>query len=180
MQCVGQTTGETVEPCLGRAVHVVGPTYPGTGDRREHHQRSPAGLPHRRGQMGEQADLRDVVGVHDGDGVRGVALGATLVAEDAERQHRGVDRAVLGNDRIDQRAVRFQVVGVEFDANHPRRSGRADAAICRRAGRRCGPPIRSTARGESDREFDADFAAAAENQHCRCARVIHGCDYVLR
>ena len=38
----------------------------------------------------------------------------------------------------------------------------------RRAGRQ--PP----------REFDADLAAAAENHYWPGARVIHGCDYLLR
>ena len=41
--------------------------------------------------MGEQADLRDVVGVHNSHRVRGVDLGAALVTENAEGQHRGAD-----------------------------------------------------------------------------------------
>jgi hypothetical protein len=37
--------------------------------------------------------------------MRGVGLGAGLVAEDPESQHRGVDGAVVGDDRGNQRAV---------------------------------------------------------------------------
>jgi hypothetical protein len=55
--------------------------------------------------MGEQTDLRDVVGVHDGQRMRSISLGAALVAEDPEGQHRGVNRAVLGNDRGNERTV---------------------------------------------------------------------------
>ena len=131
--------------------------------------------------MGEQADLRDVVGVHDGQRVRGVGLGAGLVAEDPEGQHRGVDRAVLGDDRRDERAVRIQVVGIEFPGVHGRRAGGEHGGdllgelvcfACREHHRRPGrqPP----------REFDTDLAATAEDQHRRSARVIHGCDYDLR
>ena len=114
VQGVGQAAGEPVQTRLGRSVDVVGPAHPHPGDRGEHDDAPGAGRPHRRRQHGQQADLRDVVGVHDGHGVGGVGLGAGLVAEDPERQHRGADRAVLGDDRVDQRAVRRQVVGVEF------------------------------------------------------------------
>ncbi len=55
--------------------------------------------------MGQQADLRDVVGVHDCQRMRSVCLGAGLVAEDAEGQHRGVDGAVFGDDRRDERTM---------------------------------------------------------------------------
>ena len=99
VQRIGQPAGEPVQACFRRTVHIVGPAHPHTGHRGEHHQRSPAGLPHRGGQMGEQTDLRDVVGVHDGHRMRGIGLGAALVAEDPKGQHRGVDRAVLGDDR---------------------------------------------------------------------------------
>ena len=51
-------------------------------------------------------------------GVPGVLLGAGLVAQDAERQHRGADRAVLGDDRLDQRCMGREVVGVEFTHVH--------------------------------------------------------------
>jgi len=33
---------------------------------------------------------------------------------------------------------------------------------------------------QAPREFNTDLAAAAEDQHRRGARVIHGCDYHLR
>ena len=118
VQRVGQPAGEPVQPGLGRAVDVVGAAYPHPGHRGEHHQDPAAGRAHFGGQMGEQADLRDVVGVHDGHRVVGIGLGAGLVAEDPEGQHCGADGAVVGDDRGDQRAVRGQVVGVELPGVH--------------------------------------------------------------
>jgi hypothetical protein len=131
--------------------------------------------------MGEHADLRDVVGVYDGHRVRGVGLGAGLVAEYPEGQHRGVDRAVVGEHRRDKRAVRVQVVGVELPGVHGRRTGGDQGGdllgelvglACRQYHRRPG--------SQAPREFHTDLAAAAEDQHRRSPRVIHGCDYHLR
>ena len=140
-----------------------------------------AGRPHRRGQHGQQADLRDVVGVHDRHGVGHVGFGAGLVAEDPERQHRGADRAMLGHDRGDQRAVRRQVVRVEFPHVNGGGAGRPHR------GDLLGEVVGSTGRqhdgragGQPPGEFGADLAAAAENHNRPTIRVIHGCDYDLR
>ena len=181
VQRVGQPAGEPVQARLGRAVHVVGAAHPHPGHRREHDDRPGARRPHRGGQHRQQADLRDVVGVHDRRGVRGVVFGAGLVAEDAERQHRGADRAVLGDDRRDQRAVRGQVVGVELAHVHRRRARRPhgrDLLV-----ELVGAPRRQhhgRAGGQPRGQLDADLAAAAENHDQPSARVLHGCDYVLR
>ena len=139
------------------------------------------GRPHRRGQHGQQADLRHVVGVHHGRGVAGVGFGPGLIAEHPERQHRGADRTVLGHDRGDQRAVRRQVVRVEFPHVYGGGAGRPhgrDLLI---------EPVGATRRehdrraaGQPQGEFGADLAAAAENHDESAARVIHGCDYDLR
>ena len=53
----------------------------------------------------KQAGLRDEVGVQDRRGVRGVLLGAGLIAENSEREHRGADRAEVGDDGVDERAM---------------------------------------------------------------------------
>ena len=112
-------------------------------------------------------------------GVRGVLLGAGLVAEHAECQHRRADRAVVGHDRGHQRRVRGQFVGVEL----------ANVDLGRtcllEGGDLLGQPV-GTAGGQHHgcawrqqlREFDADLAAATENHHRSAARVIHGCDYL--
>ena len=55
----------------------------------------------------------DEVGVQDCRRVRGVFLGAGLVAENPECEHGGADRAVVGHDRGNQGCVRGDVVGVE-------------------------------------------------------------------
>lgn len=128
-----------------------------------------------------QADLGDVVGVHDGHRVRRVCLGAGLVAEYPEGQHRGADGAVLGNERSDQRAVCGQVVGVELPGVH------RYSASCAECGGLVGELI-GVPRGQhhrrpgsqASREFAADLAAAAENYYRSSARVVHGCDYCLR
>ena len=111
----------------------------------------------------------------------GILLGARLVAEHSERQHRRADRPVVGHDRRHQRSVRGQVVAVELadvDRGHPGLLEGGDLL---------GEPV-GAAGGEHHggagrqqlREFGADLAAAAENHHRSGARVIHGCDYLLR
>ncbi len=116
------------------------------------------------GQVGEHADLRDVVGVHDGDRVRGVGLGAGLVAEDAEGQHRGADGSVFGDDRGDQRAVRGQVVGVELPGVHRRgaRGFERGDLVIELIGFACGQHHRRSGR-QAPCELDADLAAAAQD-----------------
>ncbi len=114
--------------------------------------------------MREQADLGDVVGVHDGHGVGGVGFGAGLVAQDSEGQHRGADGAVLGDDRGDQRAVRGQVVGVELPGVHRGGAGgfeRVDL-FSEPVGVACGQHDRRS-RCQKPRQLDADLAAAAQN-----------------
>ena len=111
--------------------------------------------------------------------MRGVLLGAGLVAEHSESEHRRADRAVVGHDRGHQRRVRGQVIGVE----------RADVNLGRsrllEGGDLLGKPVGTASRqhhrcagGQQLREFDADLAAATENHHRSAARVIHGCDYL--
>jgi hypothetical protein len=77
--------------------------------------------------------------------------------------------------------VRFDVVSVEFAGGHRYRAG----GQYRRG--LFAEPVGVSRRqhdgrtgSESHRELGANFAAAAENQHRMCARVIHGCDYHLR
>ena len=137
--------------------------------------------PHRVGQHRQQADLGDEVGVHDRRGVPGVLLGAGLVAQDAERQHRGADRAVLGDDRVDQRCMGRKVVGVEFTHVHgggARLPHGRDLLV-----ELVGAAGRSTTVAPDAsrvRQLQPDLAAATENHDQLRARVLHGCDYVLR
>ena len=99
-----------------------------------------------------------------GHRVRGVDLGAGLVAEDPERQHRGVDGAVLVDDRGDQRAVRGDVVGVELPGVHRCGSGRLDEGhlLVESVGITCGQHHRRPG-SQKPRKFNADLAAAAQN-----------------
>ena len=181
VQRVGQPAGESVQTGFRGPVDVIRAAHPHAGHRGEHHQRSPTGLPHRGGQVGQHADLRDVVGVDDGHRVCRIGLGPALVTEHSESEHRSVDRAVLGDDRRDQRSVRIQVVGVELAGGHLRRPGRPDRRhLLVEAIRAAGGQHHGGTGSQSHRKLDTDFAAATENQHRRCARVIHGCDYDLR
>ena len=118
-------------------------SWPGAPARRRSRRTPPAsppGRPHRGGQMGEQTDLSDVVGVHDGHRVCGVRLGAGLVAQDPERQHGGADRTVFGTisrpadrGRRGRRRRTRSCAPRRHPLCAPRRSGR-------RGGRRPGPP----------------------------------------
>ena len=111
----------------------------------------------------------------------GVLLRAGLVAQDAERQHRGADRAVLGDDRIDQRCVGRKVVGVEFAHVH-------GGGSCLPHGRDLVVElVGATGRQQHGRagrqprgQLEPDLAAATENHDQLRARVLHGCDYCLR
>ena len=88
---------------------------------------------------------------------------------------------MLGHDRLDQRAVRRQVVGVEFPHVHGGGAGGPhgrDLLL-----EPVGSPGREhdrRAAGQPQGEFGADLAAAAENHDESATRVIHGCDYDLR
>ena len=116
-----------------------------------------------------------------------VLLGESLIAEDAERDDRGGDRPVLGDDAVDHAGMGAQVVGVEGHHMH-RRGARLldDAALGREI---LGSP-RGQHHGRTGREppsdLDADLAAPAEDHdHLASAarlvrRVCHGSDYHLR
>ncbi len=181
VQRVGQAAAEPVQPRLRRAVDVVGTAHPHACHRREHDDRARPRRPHGVGQHGQQARLGNEVGVQHRRGMRGVLLGAGLVAEHPERQHRRADRAVVGHDRRHQRSVRGQVVGVELADVHLGRTGLLEG------GDLLGEPVGAAggqhhggAGSQPPREFGADLAAAAENHDRSAARVIHGCDYLLR
>jgi hypothetical protein len=111
----------------------------------------------------------------------GVALGAGLVAEDSERKDSGVDGPVVGNDRLDQRPVGVQIVGVELAGMYGHGTSLADhrgllaEPVCSPRGqhhRRAGC--------QTQRQLGPNFAAATENDERPRTRVIHGCDYGLR
>ena len=114
----------------------------------------------------------------------GVGLGAGLVAEDPEGQHGGVDRAVLGDDLVEHRRMRGQVVGVEpldvhgHGTGRPQRGNLLVKAVAVTGGQHHRRP-----RCQSQGKFGADLAATAENHDhiaAGVARVVHGCDYHLR
>lgn len=125
--------------------------------------------------------------MHDRDRVGRVGFGAILLAEDAERQHRGVDRSVLAGQSLDEWAVRGKVVGVELRGVHVPGSGGPHRRDLRTelVGAAGGQHHRGF-RSQPPRQFDADLTAAAEDDHdtarldgpVRC--VLHGCDYSLR
>ena len=80
-----------------------------------------------------------------------------------------------------QGCVRGEVVGVELADVDLGRTGLLDGCDLR------GQPFGSArgqyhggARRHQLRKLDADLAAATENHHRSAARVIHGCDYLLR
>ena len=120
-------------------------------------------------------------------------FGAILLAEDAERQHRGVDPPELADQPLDERAVRGQVVGVELRGAYLPGSGGLHRRDLRTepVGAAGGKHHRGP-RSQPRRQFDADLTAAAEDDHdfarvngtarmngaARC--VLHGCDYSLR
>ena len=113
-----------------------------------------------------------------------IGFGTGLVAEDAERQHRGADGPELGDQLVHQWAVRRKIVGIELNRVHgpgPGRPHRRDLLVESVSTAGCQHDRRP--RGESAGEFDADLTAAAENHHHpagRVGRVFHGCDYSLR
>jgi hypothetical protein len=113
--------------------------------------------------------------------VPGVLLRAGLVAQDAERQQRGADRAVLGDDRFDQWRMGREVVGIEFAHVHSGGTGGPHGRdlvveLVGATGRQQHGRAGRQPRGQ----LDPDLAAAAENHDQPAVRVLHGCDYVLR
>ncbi len=186
VQRIGQPPRESVETGLRRAVHVVGATHPRPRDGREHDDAAAAHRAHRRGECRQQRHLGREVGVHDGGGVRGIDLRPRLIAEDAERDHRGTDRAVLLGDRRHDPLVRCQIVGVELARVNGGRAGVGQG------GDLGGEPV-GTARGEHHvraagqplGDLDANLTATAEDHDqsrvsCQLVSVLHGSDYDLR
>ena len=100
MQRVGQTTREAVEACLCRAVDVVGFPNADTGNRGEHDELATTLLSQQVCGMGQDGHLRNVVGVHYRHRVLGVCLCASVVAQNAERQHDGAQFAMGFDNRI--------------------------------------------------------------------------------
>lgn len=170
--------------------YIVGAAGPGSGDRGEHHNAAPVRGAHALGQHREQADLGDVVGVHDGHGMRRIRLGPVLIPQHPECQYRCADRSVGGFDRLDDTRVAGDGVGVELVRVHlggagcPHRGDLRLEVVGATRGQHNDRPGR-----EPHREFDTDLAAAPENHHdtriraCKPGRVccvLHGSDYVLR
>ena len=111
----------------------------------------------------------------------GVLLRAVLIAQDAERQHRGADRAVLGDDRLDQRCMGRKVVGVEFTHVHGggARLPHGRDLVVKLVGA-SGQQQHCRAGRQAGGQLQPDFAAATENHDQLRTRVLHGCDYCLR
>ena len=140
----------------------------------------PVGL-HRGGQDGEQAGLCDEIRVHDGRGMCRILLGAGLVAENAERQHRGTDRAVIGDDGVDEGTVRLQGVGIELahrDGGGTGGGHRGDLLV--EIIGAAGGQHHRRARRQPRRQLEPDLAASAEDHNAAGIRVLHGSDYRLR
>lgn len=116
VQSVREAAGESVESRFRGPVHVVGATHPRARDGREHDDLAAALGAQQLGQMGQDTDLRDEVGMDHGDGVSRVLLGACLVAENPERENRDRQWAVFVGDGPEHRLVDGEVVGVELDA----------------------------------------------------------------
>ena len=118
MQRVGQSARETVEACLCRAVDVVGFPNADAGNRGEHDELATTLLSQQVCGMGQDGHLRNVVGVHYRHRVLGVCLCASVVAQNAERQHDGAQFAMGFDDRIEHTPVRRHVVGIEEQRGH--------------------------------------------------------------
>ncbi|BBY09004.1 hypothetical protein MNVI_43220 [Mycobacterium noviomagense] len=88
---------------------------------------------------------------------------------------------MLGNDRLDQRPVGVQVVGVELAGVYGRGTGRAHhrGLLAELVGSPRGQD-HGRAGCQTQRHLGPDFAAATENDERPATRVIHGCDYGLR
>ena len=109
--------------------------------------------------------MRDVVGVHHGEGVVDVALGTGLVAEDAERDDNDVQGPETGEDVVEHRALPAHVVGVELHAVYRRRAGIAEMALrpVEVVGATGGEHHPGSA-GEPARHRQPDLAPSAEHQ----------------
>ena len=90
------------------------------------------------------------------------------------------DPAVFGDQPFHQRAVRGEVVGVELDGVHGRRTGVAHRGdLVAQPGGVAGGEHHGGAGGEPAGQFQTDLAATAkDNDRPRC--VLHGSDYPLR
>ena len=104
VQGIAQSAREPVESGLGGPVHVVRPADTKSGDRREHHDPTRAGVPHQVRQHGEDADLGHEIGVDHVECVRGITFRTGLVAQ-APRTPRPQHRSDRGRRRsTDKRA----------------------------------------------------------------------------
>ncbi len=182
VQCVGQPAAEPVESRLGRAVDVVGTPHPDAGDGREHDDATRPGGAHRGGQHRQQTGLCDEIRVHDGRGMCRILLGAGLVAENAEGQHRGADRAVSRR--------RWSRRGRLCDSSASASNSRTATAAAPAARHRgdllvevigaAGGQHHRRARRQPRRQLEPDLAASTEDHDAAGIRVLHGSDYRLR
>ena len=153
------------------AIDAARPGHPDTGDRGEDDDGSGALRAQYRSERGQHADVGVVVGVGDLKCMRHIGFGASLVAEDAERDDRDPDRPVSFGQRRDQRWMAVGVVRVEGDGVYLGCTGIEQSCglgheVVGTAGRQDDGPSGCEAR----RGGDADLAAAAE-QHEGTGRV---------
>ncbi len=166
VQCIGQTTGETVQPGLGRPVDIVRPPDPDSRHRTEDDQMTAALGAELVGQHGEDAELSGVVGMHNVQRMAGIGLGAGLITQHTECQDRDTDRSVVGDDLGQQRGMARGVGGIEFDRMNRRRAGRGERRgfgvqfLATPRGQDHGP-----AGGQPQRHLQTDFAASTQHQH---------------
>ena len=128
-----------------------------------------------------RAGLCDEIRVHDGRGMCRILLGAGLVAENAEGQHCGSDRPVIGDDGVDESTVRFQRVGIELAHRHGGGTrGRHRGDLLVEVIGVAGGQHHRRARRQPRRQLEPDLAASPEDHDAAGIRVLHGSDYRLR
>lgn len=122
-------------------------------------------LPQEVRQFGEDADLSDVVGVHNLHCMRAIPFGPILITENPESQYGNTDRAVVAIDLGKRVGVVGSVIGVEFDGVHGLRS------CCVNTPRFVGKLVCSSGRedndpvvGEASGDLYSYLASPAENE----------------
>lgn len=75
--------------------------------------------------MGQQADVRNIVRVHDLHRMLSISLRAGLVTKDAKGEYRDADAAHVVSNRLQNLTVARHVVRIEIDGDDTRRSCRA-------------------------------------------------------